>query len=69
MSLLLMGLIVKTVWVIIGIALIIAAVKTQRWIFKDLFEIDKELQGNNIAVAIVVGACLLACGIFLGLLL
>ena len=69
MSLLLAGLLIKTLWVIIGLILIILAVKYHPIIFKDLADVSKEVQDGNYSVAIIVAAFIIGICIFLGLLL
>ena len=69
MSLLLAGLIVKGAWFAIGIVLAIILIKNQHRIFKSFFDVEKELQNDNISVALVVAAFIIGIFIFFGLIL
>ena len=69
MSLLLTGLLIKTVWVIIGLILIVIAVKYNKVLFKEIVDVENEIQKDNQAVAIIVAAFIIGICIFLGLIL
>ena len=69
MSLLLTGLLIKTVWVVIGLILIVIAVKYNKVLFKEIVDVENEIQKDNQAVAIIVAAFIIGICIFLGLIL
>jgi uncharacterized membrane protein YjfL (UPF0719 family) len=69
MSLLLTGLLIKTGWVLIGLILIVIAVKYNKVLFKEIVDVENEIQKDNISVAIIVAAFIIGICIFLGLIL
>jgi uncharacterized membrane protein YjfL (UPF0719 family) len=69
MSLLLTGLLIKTLWVAVGLVLIVLAVKYNKVLFKEIVDVEEEIQKDNLSVAIVVGAFIVGICIFLGLIL
>ena len=69
MSLLLTGLLIKTVWVVIGLILIVIAVKYNKVLFKEIVDVENEIQKDNLSVAIIVAASIIGICIFLGLIL
>ena len=69
MSLLLTGLLIKTGWVLIGLILIVIAVKYNKVLFKEIVDVENEIQKDNQAVAIIVAAFIIGICIFLGLIL
>ena len=60
MSLLLTGLLIKTVWVIIGLILIVIAVKYNKVLFEEIVDVENESQKDNLSVAIIVAAFIIA---------
>lgn len=69
MSLLLTGLLIKTLWVAVGLVLIVLAVKYNKVLFKEIVNVEDEIQKDNLSVAIVVAAFIIGICIFLGLIL
>ena len=69
MSLLITGLLIKTLWVAVGLVLIILAVKYNKILFKEIVDVEEEIQKDNLSVAIVVAAFIVGICIFLGLIL
>ena len=69
MSLLLTGLLIKILWVAVGLVLIVLAVKYNKVLFKEIVDVENEIQKDNLSVAIVVAAFIIGICIFLGLIL